>query len=253
LPTHPELLDWLSRDLISNNWSTKHLVKTIVHSATYRQDSALTPILQSRDIANKLLARGPAHRLSGEAVRDSALLTSGLLNKKHGGPPVRPFDPLYHTKPHADHQHRRSLYTYWRRTKPQSNMIIFDKPSLEVCSVKRTRTNSAAQALVLLNDPQFVEAATRLALIQLETSADDASRIKAAWTAVTSREPTESELNLLSDILTEQRETFKADPEAAKKFLAVTTLPDTVDPAEAAALTTVCQAIYNTDAAIWKR
>ncbi|MGJ8698137.1 MAG: DUF1553 domain-containing protein, partial [Verrucomicrobiaceae bacterium] len=255
LPTHPELLDWLSRDLISNNWSTKHLIKTIVLSATYRQDSSLTPILQSRDIANRLLARGPAHRLSGEAIRDSALLTSGLLSEKRGGPPVRPYDPIRNPNPHLDQVHRRSLYTYWRRTRPQNNMIIFDKPSLEVCSVKRTRTNSAAQALVLLNDPQFVEAARHLATTLLSEQPDDTSRLKSAWKKITSLEPTDSQLNLLQEILTEQRAYFKTKPESATKLLhhGLSPLPAGLDQTEAAALAITCQTIYNTDAAVWKR
>jgi len=115
------------------------------------------------DISNKLLARGPSHRLSGEQIRDAALASSGLLKPKNGGKPVKPYDPINNKKPDVKQAHHRSLYSYWRRTKPQSNMIIFDKPALEVCSVKRGRTNSPAQALVGLNDPQFVEAARHLA------------------------------------------------------------------------------------------
>ena len=255
LPTHPELLDWLCRDFINHNWSTKHLVKQIVLSATYRQNSALTPELQSRDISNKLLARGPSHRLTGETIRDAALLTSGLLSDKRGGPPVKPYDPVHNRKGNLDHVHRRSLYSYWRRTKPQNNMIIFDKPSLEVCSVKRSRTNSPAQALVLLNDTQFVEAARNLAATNLQKHKDDPPRLKSAWKTVTSRDATEKELELLTDILEEQRSYFKAHPKEAEAFLKVglKLLPKDLDPIESAALTVVCQTIYNTDAAVWKR
>jgi len=255
LPTHPELLDWLCRDFINHNWSTKHLVKQIVLSATYRQDSTLTPELQSRDISNKLLARGPSHRLTGEAIRDAALLTSGLLSDKRGGPPVRPYDPVNNPKGSLDQVHRRSLYSYWKRTKPQNNMIIFDKPSLEVCSVQRSRTNSPAQALVLLNDTQFVEAARNLAATMMQKYSDDPTRLKIAWETVTSREATEKELELLTDILTEQRRYFKAHAKETQEFLKVglTPLPEDLDPIESAALTVVCQAIYNTDAAVWKR
>lgn len=255
LPTHPELLDWLCRDFINHNWSTKHLVKQIALSATYRQDSVLTPELQSLDIANKLLARGPSHRLTGEAIRDAALLTSGLLSDKRGGPPVKPYDPVHNRKGSLDHVHRRSLYSYWRRTKPQNNMIIFDKPSLEVCSVQRSRTSSPAQALVLLNDTQFVETARNLAANMLQKHGDDASRIKAAWKTVTSREATEKELELLTAILAEQRNYFKANPREAEAFLKIglKPLPKDLDPIESAALTVVCQATYNTDAAVWKR
>jgi len=252
LPTHPELLDWLSRDLVNHKWSTKHLVKRIALSATYSQRSALTPELQSRDISNNFLARGPSHRLSGEAIRDSALLSSGLLSTQQGGPPVRPYDPLYNAKPNATHTNRRSLYSFWRRTKPQNNMLIFDKPSLEICSVKRSVTNSPTQALVLLNDPQFTEAARHLATSLMKSEGTDEARIKTAWKKVTSNEVTDSQLHLLTEILNEQKATFKENPESAKK-LCPSIKGEDINQVKTAALTVTCQAIYNTDAAIWKR
>ena len=255
LPTHPELLDWLCRDFIENGWSTKHLIRNIVLSATYRQKSSLTPELQSSDIDNKLLARGPSHRLTGEQIRDAALASSGLLQKKAGGPPVRPYDPVRNKKPKANQVYFRSLYTYWRRTRPQNNMIIFDKPSLEVCSIKRTRTNSPAQALVLLNDTQFVEAARGLATKLLQSGKSDADQLKHAWKQVTSREPSPTEFQILTDILADQQTYFGERVEEAKKLLKVglSEAPADLDPVQLAAMTVACQAIYNTDAAIWKR
>lgn len=255
LPTHPELLDWLCRDFINQGWSVKHLVKQIVLSATYRQQSVMTPELHERDIDNKLLARGPAHRLSGEQIRDAALLSSGLLRKKVGGGTLRPYDPIYQKKPNKNNVYRRSLYTFWKRTKPQNNITIFDKPSLEVCSVKRTRTNSPAQALVLLNDTQFVEAARHLATTMIKASPDDDERIRLAWKRVTSREPSTEEMRLLSEILAEQKNFFADNRKEATELMKVGLIPfpKELDPVEAAAMTIVCQAIYNTDAAIWKR
>lgn len=253
LPTHPELLDWLSREFIEGGWSQKNLIRQIVLSATYRQQSKTTPELIERDVDNKWLARGPAFRLSGEQIRDLALASSGLLNDKNGGSPVRPYDPKNNPKPQLDQVHSRSLYSYWRRTKPLPNMIAFDKPSLEVCSVKRTRTNSSAQALVLLNDTQFVEAARALATDLAED--DDEGKIRRAWQRVTSMDVSESELAILQQILAEQRDYFSAEPERASRFLKVglSPLPEGLDPIETAAFTVVCQAIYNSDAAIWKR
>ena len=255
LPTHPDLLDWLSRDFIQQGWSTKKLVRQIVLSATFRQQSAYTADLQARDISNKLLARGPSHRLSGEEIRDAALLSSGLLIESQGGPPVHPYAPDGNGKESVNNVHRRSVYSYWKRTKPQPNMTIFDKPSLEVCSVKRSRTNSPSAALVLLNDRHFVEAARKLASssIQEKTELDD--RINLAWLRATSLQPTKDELRILREIFTDSHADFTTNPTEADKLLkvGVTPLPKDLNPIVTAAMTVVCQAIYNSDAAIWKR
>lgn len=255
LPTHPKLLDWLSRDFINQGWSIKKLVKQIVLSATYRQDSKITPELLERDIFNNLLARGPAFRLAGEQVRDAALASAGLLREFKGGPPVHPYGPTKSKNENPHQVHRRSIYSYWKRTVPQANMTIFDKPSLEVCSVERTRTNSPAQALVLLNDRHFVEAARKLAIDVIKDRDTDESRLQTAWLRVASREPSEFEITKLTELLTEQRDYFKANPENASKLLktGVFTHPEEVDQIEAAAMATVCQTIFNTDAAIWSR
>lgn len=255
LPTHPELLDWLCRNFIEQGWSTKQLVKQMVLSATYRQDSVTTPGLLERDPFNDLLARGPAFRLSGEQIRDAALASAGLLRKFKGGPPVHPYGPSKKKGERAEQVHQRSVYSYWKRTVPQANMIIFDKPSLEVCSVARTRTNSPAQALVLLNDRHFIEAARKLATDVLQKREDDETRVRTAWLRVASREPNEFEMNTLMELLQEQRAYFKENPENAKKLVGIGVLqhPQEVDVLEAATMTTVCQTIFNTDAAIWSR
>ncbi|MGC6465329.1 MAG: DUF1553 domain-containing protein [Akkermansiaceae bacterium] len=254
LPTHPGLLDWLSRELINQGWSTKKLVREIVLSSTFRQKSALTSELREKDIANRLLARGPSHRLSAEAIRDTALSSSGLLIDFKGGPPVHPYGPTKAKNESANHVHRRSVYSYWKRTKPQANMIIFDKPSLEVCSVKRARTNSPSAALVLLNDRHFVDCARKLAIDIMKEESDEA-RIKKAWLQVTSLEPTKDELRILTEILEDARKNFQATPADANKLLKVgiTPHPKELDPVETAAFTILCQAVYNSDAAIWKR
>ena len=173
LPTHPELLDWLARDFIASGWDVKRAVREIVLSSTYRQRSAAPPELRERDPDNLLLARGPSRRLSAEMLRDAALAAGGLLVEKVGGPPVKPYQPPgmwrgmnaflpEYVADKGEGLHRRSLYTFWRRTSPPPNMLAFDAPSREVCVVHRQTTSTPLQPLVLLNDPQFVEAARGL-------------------------------------------------------------------------------------------
>jgi hypothetical protein len=173
LPTHPELLDWLARQFVATGWDVKGLCETIVLSSTYRQRSAAPKALRDRDPDNRLLARGPSQRLSAEMLRDAALAVLGLLVDKVGGPPVKPSQPpgLWHGQnaflpeyvaDKGPDAYRRSLYTFWRRTSPPPNMLAFDAPSREVCVVRRQATTTPLQPLVLLNDPQFVEAAVAL-------------------------------------------------------------------------------------------
>ncbi len=175
-PTHPALLDWLARDFVTPasgdpGWDLKRMCRMIATSATYQQDSRCAPALRERDPENDLLARGPSRRLSAEQIRDLALAASGLLDRKMGGPPVSPYQPggdlwretntmspAYHQSTGKD-LYRRSLYSVWKRTAPLPNMLAFDAVTREVCTVSRGRTNTPLQALVLLNDVQFVEAA----------------------------------------------------------------------------------------------
>ena len=172
-PSHPALLDWLAVEFVEGGWSQKALLRQIVTSATYRQSSATTAALLERDPANALLARGARFRVEAEMVRDIALAASGLLSPTIGGPSVYPVQPdgIWNV-PYSDFRwetstgedlHRRSLYTFWRRTSPYPSLVTFDAPSRELCTVRRVRTNTPLQALTTLNDPAFVEAARALA------------------------------------------------------------------------------------------
>ena len=265
LPSHPELLDWLARDFVSHGWDLKRLCREIVLSAAYGQDSKMRSDLAQRDPANRLLARGPSRRLSSEQIRDFALSASGLLQQRDGGAPVSPYQPggdlwresntmspAYHRSNGPD-LYRRSLYSVWKRTAPLPNMLAFDSPTREVCTIRRPQTNTPLQALVLLNDAQFVEAAR--SLVAKVNVLPVEKRVPAAFEACASRPPTGQEATLLSELHEEQLAVFKADPESAKKLLALgdSTAARDLDPIEAAAMTVVCQAILNLDASIWNR
>ena len=267
LPTHPELLDWLARDFIYHDWDVKRLCRTIVLSATYQQDSRCAPELRDKDPENQLLARGPSHRLSGEQIRDVGLAASGLLDRRMGGPPVSPYQPgedlwreantmspAYHQSTGKD-LHRRSLYSVWKRTSPLPNMQAFDAPSREVCSVARGRTNTPLQALVLLNDVQFVEAARGIATTISQNQLDLKSQIDEAFLRLTARHPDAAELALLTDLYNEQLTLFADAAQQPSHFLKVgEAQPESkLTPPNLAALTVVCQAILNLDATIFER
>jgi hypothetical protein len=268
LPSHPELLDFLARGFIDSGWDVKALCRNIVLSSTYRQNSTLTPQLARRDPHNILLARGPAHRLSAEQIRDSALAASGLLDPSRGGPPVSPYQPGGDLWREANGMsppfrqstgkalHRRSLYSVWKRTAPLPNMLAFDSPTREVCNVRRPRTNTPLQALVLLNDIQFLEASRALAARTLEDAAgDEPSRLTTAFSRLAGRPPLPTELAILTSSLEQQRDRFRSHPDEAKALLAhgETKPGPALDPAELAAWTVVCQTILNTDSFAWKR
>jgi hypothetical protein len=265
LPSHPQLLDWLARDFTDGGWNIKHICKRIVLSRTYSQDSATRGDLAERDPANVLLARGPAHRLSGEQVRDMALAASGLLDAASGGPPVSPYQPggdlwresngmspPYHQSV-GKALHRRSLYSVWKRTAPLPNMLAFDAGTRETCMVSRGRTNTPLQALVMLNDVQFVEAARALAE---QVHHDDISvEIGNAYLRVTGRPPRPEETKVLAGLHAAELARFRDDPAAAKGLISHgETKPRPDMPADhLAATTSVCLAILNLDAALWKR
>ena len=268
LPTHPELLDWLARDFVDHGWDIKRLCRVIALSATYQQDSRCTAALRERDPENDLLARGPSHRLSAEQIRDLALSSSGLLDRRMGGPPVSPYQPggdlwresntmspAYQQSTGRD-LYRRSLYSVWKRTTPLPNMMAFDAPSREVCSVARSRTNTPLQALVLLNDVQFIEAARALATSVAQSGRPLAEQIDEAFLRLAGRHPDPTEKNLLVDLYNEQAALFadksQQNAEAFTK-LGDTKLDPKVKPAEVAAMTVVCQAILNLDATIYER
>ena len=265
LPSHPELLDWLARDFIAGGWDLKALCRRIALSSTYGQDSRIRSDAAVMDPSNRLLARVSSRRLSAEQIRDLALSSSGLLQHRDGGPPVSPYQPggdlwgesnsmspAYQRSNGAD-LYRRSLYSVWKRTAPLPNMLAFDSPTREVCTIRRPQTNTPLQALVLLNDVQFVEAGRALAAKVFSLSADE--RLEAAFMAVASRPPTEKEQTLLSELHREQLALFQADADGARKVLAHgdSNAARDLDPIEAAALTIACQAILNLDAAVWNR
>ena len=264
LPTHPELLDWLATDFVGGGWDLKRLIRGIVTSRTYRQSAVATAELLERDPRNELLARGPRFRLSAEQIRDQALMVSGLLVPRLGGPSVRPYQPgdlwrqvsHYGSSPatsqtfvqdHGEKLYRRSLYTYWKRTLPPANMGIFDAPNREVCSIGRASTNTPLQALVTLNDPQFVEAARAFAERLASTGDNDESRIAAGFTATTGRQPDAAERSILRAALERERQRYRADPAAAAALLAVGESPlgSALDPVEHAALTQLCSMFLN--------
>jgi len=266
-PTHPELLDWLACELVERGWDRRHLLRLMLTSSTYRQSSALTPAALERDPENRLLARAPRWRLDAEVVRDSALHVSGLLVEEVGGASVRPYQPSgvweavgYTTSNTANFRadtgpalYRRSLYTFWKRTAPPPNLACFDAPSREACTVQRARTNTPLQALVLLNDPQFVEAARHFAARALrERGPDDDARLAWLFRSATSRAPGARERDLLRAALAEQRALFAQDAPAARALLGVGDSPrdETLDPVEHAAWTQVASLLLNLDEAL---
>ncbi len=265
LPSHPELLDWLARSFIDSSWNVKSLWRQIVTSATYRQASEGTPELLAHDPDNVLLGRGPRLRLPAEMIRDNALAVSGLLAGSLGGPPVKPYQPaglweekanIAYTRDEGEGSHRRSLYTFWKRTSPPPAMLTFDATSREVCAVKRLPTATPLQALVLLNDPQYVEAARAMAQRAVrEAGPTIINRAAFLFRLLTGRRPVERELLALEALYREQYDEFRSGRADAQKLLAVGDAPhdSTIDPALYAALTVLAQAVMNHDETVMKR
>ncbi len=266
-PTHPDLLDWMARDFIDSGWNVKALARKIVLSSVYRQASAIRRDLRDRDPQNSLLARGPSRRLTAEAIRDTALSAAGLLDGKIGGPPVSPYQPgdlwresnsmspAYRQSVGGD-LYRRSLYTVWKRTAPMPNMTAFDVGSREVCTARRQPTNTPLQALVLLNDPQFVEAARTIAARAIKEAGPlPANQARRMFRLLATREPTVREMRLLVELHGSQLTGFQSDPEAARRLNRIgASAPDqSILPAELAAATVVAQGVLNLDATIWER
>ncbi|MEY3395652.1 MAG: hypothetical protein RL346_1888 [Verrucomicrobiota bacterium] len=264
-PSHPELLDWLARDLINHGWDQKRAIKHMVLSATYGQDSKASPELRERDPANTLIARAPARRLTAEMLRDSALAHSGLLSPGIGGPPAHPYQApgsmwkdinnfLPEYKPDkGEGLYRRSLYTFWRRTTTPPNMTLFDTSTREVCSTRRMPTNTPLQALVLLNDPQFVEAARKLSeRIIRNGGGTDESRATWAFREVIGTAPSKEQVKLLTELITEQRSFFTSKSSDADALLKTGDAPadPKLDKTEIATFTTLAQALLNLDANI---
>jgi hypothetical protein len=260
LPTHPELLDWLAARFMTSRWDVKALHRLIVTSAAFQRSSAAPADLVARDPDNELFARGPSRRLLAEEIRDAALASSGLLVRAVGGPSVKPYQPdglweeagtgKTYRRDSGDKLYRRSLYTFWRRTLPPPSMLTFDAMSREVCTAKRDVTTTPLQALVLLNDPQFVEAARALAEHLLRRLPGDAdARTREAFVALTGRRPDADETRILARLFDEQRQVFSKDDAAAARLLAVGESPRDagLTRADAAAMTAVVSAIMNLD------
>ncbi|MBX2820319.1 MAG: DUF1553 domain-containing protein [Rhodothermaceae bacterium] len=267
LPSHPALLDWLAIEFITSGWDVKHLLKTIIMSATYRQSSAASTLHLERDPQNILLARGPSYRLPAETIRDIALASSGLLTQKVGGSSVKPYQPeglwAEKTGRHNAYKHdegeslyRRSMYTYIRRTTPHPAMIAFDAPDRSVCTVQRENTNTPLQALVLMNDPQFVEAARVLAQRMQQEGGDSlAEQTSYAFRLVTGRTPNDMELSLFKDQYGMALEKYRKHPDDAQAILAIGEYPlsASLNPTNTAALTLVTSTMLNHDEAYMKR
>ncbi len=272
-PTHPELLDWLATEFMSSGWNVKQMMKRLVTSATYRQSSVVSAELAEIDPDNRLYARGPRFRLSAEAIRDNALAVSGLLTRKIGGPSVSPYQPpglweelslrqdsknwsaQFYVQSQGEDLYRRSMYTFWKRTSPPPSLQAFDAPDRETCTVQRDRTTTPLQALVLLNDPAFVEAARFLAQrILTEAQPSAAERIAFAFRLALARRPSAAEVQILTELEQKQRARFLAHPEAARQLLSVgegkTASP--LDAAELAAWTSVASLILNLDETVTK-
>jgi hypothetical protein len=217
LPSHPELLDWLAREFADGGWSLRQLLRTLVLSATYGQSSAIDERARELDPTNRWLARGPAVRLSAETLRDQALAVAGLLTPTIGGPSVMPPQPdgvwlqIYSgerwREASGPDRYRRALYTFWRRTSPHPAMLVFDAMSREACVLRRQRTNTPLQALVLWNEPCFREAAVALAADVLRElpQADDAARVAALWRRCLLRAPSAAESTRLLQLLADER------------------------------------------------
>ncbi|MCO6455694.1 MAG: PSD1 domain-containing protein [Pirellulaceae bacterium] len=261
-PSHPELLDWLAVDFVESGWDVKSLLKQIVMSETYRQSSVVSDELARRDPENRLLGRGPRLRLDAEVIRDSALQASGLLSPQVGGPSVFPYHPeglwqeinnrpgysREYQQDTGDKLYRRSLYTFWKRTVPPPSLAAFDAPEREYCVVRRSRTNTPLQSLVLLHDPQFVEAARHLGQWMLTHGGPTAQqRIAAGFQRCLCRPPNEEELQVLHEILQERLAQYRNQPEEARRVLQVGESPhdESLDTAELAAWTTVARVMMN--------
>jgi hypothetical protein len=270
-PSHPELLDWLAGEFVRTGWDVKRLMRSLVTSATYRQESRLRPELSSRDPDNRLLARGPRFRLAGEFVRDQALAVSGLLVPRLGGPSVRPYHPpgLYETmaptspdtvktwvQDKGDSLYRRSLYTFWKRSIPHPALLAFGTPFREVCTLQRSRSNTPLQALNLMNDETYVEAARFLAERMIKEGGDTTEqRLAHGFRLVLARPPSPAQLAIVRRGYDRARADFTGDPAAARALLAVGEKPSTagLDPIEHAALTTVASTLLCLDEAVTKQ
>lgn len=260
LPTHPELLDWLSRDLMENGWDIHRLLKSIVLSSTYRQSSVVSAEVRNKDPENMLFARGPGQRLTAEMVRDNVLAVSGLLVDKVGGEPVKPYDlALAYTPMEVDkgeRLYRRSLYTFWKRMSPAPVMVTMNANKREVCRLRREITESPLQSLVLLNGPQFIEASRVMAGRLLEDYPNDVAALADdAFLKLTSRHPNDKEAEILQELFSQQVEFYTDHEDDAKALLKVGDAANEFEhpPAKQAAATILVNTIMNLDESVRNR
>ena len=270
-PSHPELLDWLATEFVRTKWDIKGMMKLLVTTAAYRQTSRTTKLLQEKDPENLLLARGPRFRLPAEAIRDQALAIGGLLVPTIGGQSVHTYQPVglwedisfkssqfsaqIYVQDHGDSLYRRSMYTFWKRTVPPPSLQTFDAPEREFCIVRRSTTNTPLQALVLMNDPTYTEAARKWAeRLMLEGGATPEAKIDSAFRTALLRNPMEAERKIVSNFYKRQLALYQKDNLSALKLLGVGEAKrnETLDPGELAAWTAVCGLIFNMDETITK-
>jgi Protein of unknown function (DUF1553) len=263
-PSHPELLDWLATEFVSNGWKQKAIIRTIVTSAAYRQTSVVTPLLLERDPYNRWLARGPRFRLEAEALRDVSLAVSGKLSPKMHGPSVFPYQPPgiwnmpYNTDQWTmstgDDRYRRSIYTFWRRTSPYPTFMTFDATSREYCTARRVRTNTPLQALTLLNDPAAMDAARALAARMMrDAAAGDNPRARAAFAVkvVLSREASPAEVERLAALFETERAHYASNPREA--FVLAGPDAEARPSPDTAAWTIVANVLLNLDETVTKQ
>ncbi len=266
-PSHPELLDWLARDFVDNGWNIKRAIKQIVMSGTYRQSSKYRSDLAEVDPGNLLLGRAPRLRLQGEFIRDTALAVSGLLVETLGGPSVKPYQPpriwnevsldgnLRYQRDSGENLYRRSMYIYWKRSAPMPSMMAFDAPTREKCVVQRPRTNTPLQALVTMNDEQFVEAARKMAerLLSMDHTCDS-DRIDYAFQLATAKPADAVRTQAILELLETMKSDFEQDPDAARELLKMgeSNWAESIDTTELAAWTMAASAILNLDETLTK-
>jgi hypothetical protein len=258
-PVHPELLDWLSVEFMEQGWDIKRMVRLMVLSRTYRQASLDSPLLRQRDPDNRLLARQSRFRIDAEMVRDNALSVSGLLWPSVGGRSVRPYQPegyydflnfpkRKYTAGMGSDQYRRGLYMHWQRAYLHPMLKAFDAPSREECTCERPTSNTPMAALVLLNDPTFIEAARAFAArILLEGGESTDERIRWAWNVALSRSPTDREIQSIQTLLEQERKDFAARPDAGLQLVrtGIALAAHDVDTVELAAWTSIGRVLFN--------
>ena len=263
LPSHPELLDWLALEFRGGNWDIKRFYKLLVTSATYRQSTKATPEKLEKDHENRFLSRGPRFRMDAEMVRDYALAAGGLLVERTGGPSVKPYQPdgvweavampesntRYYKQDSGEKLYRRSMYTFWKRAAPPASMDIFNAPNRETCTVRRERTNTPLQALVTLNDPQFVEAARHLAELTIKSGTAPAGRIQFMAARLLARPLSAEEESIVKASFADLQAYYQGHPADAAQFIAVgESKPDaSVDAPSLAAWTMLANELLNLD------